>query len=169
MNVSIALEWLMTLILYIIYFFITNKNQAGNWMYRPNLKLRLKVLDSYVLVIRQIGDKWHWGCFLENIYLDKKHYLLPHFFLNHLIQNIIYTNFVSGVENEEEEVWRIHEGPSPHYEFRNDSLFWKLNHKHSHQVRSDLSQNLKRWLWFWAWTKFVTGKIPKSMFINLLL
>lgn len=72
MNVSIALEWLMTLILYIIYFFITDKNQAGNWMYRSDLRLRLKVLDSYVLVIRQIGDKWHWGCFLENIYFDKK-------------------------------------------------------------------------------------------------
>lgn len=124
--------------IYYLCFFITNKNQAGNWMYRSNLNLRLKVLDRYILVIRQIGDLWHWGCFLENIYLDKKYYLLNNFFLNHIMQNIIYTNYVSGIENEEAEVWRVHEGPSPHHEFRNDSLFWKLNHKHSHQVRSYL-------------------------------
>lgn len=56
--------------------------------------------------------------------VDKKTYLQ-----NHLIQNIMYTNYLSGVANEDAGVVGFHGSLSSHYECRNVYVFWKLNYE----------------------------------------
>lgn len=93
-------------------------------MYGSNLKLRWKVLDRYIWVIRKIGDLWPWECFLKNRFLDKK--TTVYSIIN---EKYKYSNYVSGIENEEVRMLELDEVPSPPHEFRNNCVSWKLNYE----------------------------------------
>lgn len=102
--------------------FITNKNEADIWIYSSNLK---RESDGQVYF-----NNWTNRTFMKlrifsgKYIVEKKTNLL-----NHLIQNIIYTNYLSGVANEGAGVLGLHGSLSAHYECRNIYVLWKLNYE----------------------------------------